>query len=313
VLPRPLLYESWLRLKRPSVEALVEGPIDVVWAAGLVPPPSSSPVVASVHDVGFLENTERLSRRGRGFFPRVWKVIQDDVAIMVCPSQVVAADLRRHGIDDDRLRVVPLGVGAPLTKPGEEHELIRPFNLPPTFALWVGTVEPRKNLGRLVEAMTTIDDLPLVVVGPVGWNESEDDLLAPLKGRVHRLGTVEDRTLSALYRAATVFVFPSLLEGFGLPVIEAMAHGTPVVTGADTACAEVADGAAILVDVYDPAAIATGIESVVNSQAQLETMRVQGLQRAKQLTWEKAAEGYLGVFAEAAGFANGQPSGGGEG
>ena len=293
---RRVLYESWLRLGRPSVSEAV-GPVDVTWAAAMVPPPTDGPLVATVHDLGFLDHPERSSRRGRAFFPRIWDEVRRRAAVLVCPSQVVADQCRRHGVEPSRLAVVPWGVGTPLTSPDGAEAVRRRLGLPERFALWVGTLEPRKNLPNLVAAMAGMRDLALAVVGPSGWNLDGDDVLAPLGDRAIRLGPVDDHTLSALYRAATVFVFPSLLEGFGLPVLEAMAHGTPVVTGAGTATEEIAGGAALLVDVHDPDDIARAVRQVADGSPQSVAELVErGRRRAGQLTWTATAAAYAAVF-----------------
>ena len=174
------------------------------------------------------------------------------------------------------------------------------FGLPERFVLWVGTLEPRKNLKRLVDAMAMVDGPPLAVVGPSGWNIDGEDLLAPLGERVHRLGLVDEMQLSALYRCATAFVYPSLVEGFGLPVIEAMVHGTPVITSAGTATEEVAGGAAELVDPRDIQSIADGISAVVNADATTLQNRIdRGLRRANHFSWSATAQGYRDIFHEA--------------
>jgi glycosyltransferase involved in cell wall biosynthesis len=299
-LHRRMLYEGWLQVERPTVEQAV-GPVDVTWAAATVPPPTSSPLVSTVHDLGFLDHPERSSRRGRAFFPRIWAEVRDRSARIVCPSQVVADQCREHGVDPGRLAVIPWGVAPPISRPAEAEEVRRRLALPERFALWVGTLEPRKNLPRLVRAMIEVPDLPLVVVGPTGWNLDGDDVLAPLGDRARRLGPVDDATLSALYRAATVFVFPSLLEGFGLPVLEAMAHGTPVVTGDSTSTAEIAGGAARLVDVHDPAAIARAVREVADpSDDRTSALIEKGLHRAGELTWKATADAYAAVFRQVA-------------
>ena len=299
-LPRRLLYESWLRLGRPLVEKHV-GPVDVVWASSMIPVPTAAPLVATVHDLGFLDQPEHNSRRGRSFFPRAWTIVRQRARIVVCPSQVVADDCLRHGVDAARLRVVPWGVSAPICA-AEGAEVVRgAFGLPERFALWVGTLEPRKNLPGLVEAVRRMPGLDLAVVGPAGWNLDGADVLAPLGDRVHRLGVVDDHQLSALYRAASVFAYPSFLEGFGLPVLEAMAHGTPVVTAEGTATAEVAGGAARLVDPHDPAAIAAAIEAALDDTEATEKLVVRGRRRAQELTWTATAERYADIFQEVAG------------
>lgn len=298
-LHRRALYESWLRLGRPTIEESV-GPVDVVWAASMIPPPTSARLVATVHDLGFLDNPERSSRRGRSFFPRIWAEMKDRADLVVCPSQVVADDCAGHGVDAARLRVVHWGV-SPSTVSSRDAERVRSrLGIPARFALWVGTLEPRKNLATLVEAMTMVPDLPLVVVGPSGWNLDGADVLAPLGERAHRLGLVDDATLNALYRAATVFVFPSLVEGFGLPVLEAMAQGTPVVTGAATATAEVAGAAARLIDVSDPADIADAVRAIVDDDDESARLVELGSDRAAELTWEATAAAYAKLFRQTA-------------
>lgn len=300
-LPRPVLYESWLRLGRPRIERLV-GPVDVVWASSMIMAPTvSAPVVATVHDLGFLDRPDHNSRRGRDFFPRAWEAVRRRADQIVCPSQAVADDCIARGLDPDRVSVVPWGVGPPISASEAAAAVVAAHGLPERFVLWVGTVEPRKNLGVLVEAVRCLPDQHLVVVGPEGWNVDGDDLLAPLGERVHRLGRVDDHALSALYRAATVFAFPSLLEGFGLPVLEAMAHGTPVVTAAGTATEEVADGAARLVDPRDAAALAAAIEEVETDPMMTERLVRLGRSRAQELSWANTAAGYRHVFADAAG------------
>ncbi len=295
-LPRPVLYESWLRFRRPVVERAV-GPVDVVWAASMIMVPSrSAPVVATVHDLGFLDRPEQSSRRGRQFFPRAWDAVRRYADHVVCPSRVVADDCVARGIDPARLTVVPWGVRPPETTEADAGAVRARFELPERFVLWVGTVEPRKNLPRLVEAMATLPDEHLVVVGPEGWNVDGTDLLAPLGDRVHRLGRVSEHDLSALYRAAAVFVLPSVLEGFGLPVAEAMAHGTPVVTSAGTATEEVAGGAARLVDPADTDALASAITAVTADPDRTDELVARGLDRAAALSWAATADGYHDVF-----------------
>jgi len=299
-LPRPVLYESWLRTDRPRVERHV-GPIDVAWASAMVPVSSRAPLVATVHDLGFLDQPDHNSRRGRSFFPRAWREVRDRAHIIVCPSQIVADDCERHGVEAGRLAVVPWGVSAPISSPDEVDEVRARWGLPERFVLWVGTMEPRKNLPRLVEAVRLLGDVDLAVVGPDGWNLDGADVLAPLEARVHRLGIVDDHQLSVLYRAASVFAYPSLLEGFGLPVLEAMAHGTPVVASAGTATAEVAGGSARLVDPLDPDDIAAAIRASLDDEPETAALVAAGNKRAQELTWAATAEGYARVFHRAAG------------
>jgi glycosyltransferase involved in cell wall biosynthesis len=162
------------------------------------------------------------------------------------------------------------------------------------YLLFVGTLEPRKNLRRLVEAVELLPaGRDLVVVGPAGWGAGDD----PQSSRVRWLGFVDERTKAALYAGAEVLCYPSLREGFGLPVLEAMALGTPVVTSAGTATAEVGGDAVVLVDPRDPASIAKGIEEAI---ARREELALAGPRRAAGFTWTATADRVVAAYGELA-------------
>ncbi|MDA3038136.1 MAG: glycosyltransferase family 1 protein [Actinomycetota bacterium] len=293
--PRPALYESWHRLGLFPVEQVL-GPVDLIWAAAMAVPPASSPLVVSVHDLDFLEHPERLSARGRRFFPKAWQAARERADLLVCPTELVAEDIVGRGIDRDRVRVTPLGVELVDVTAEQVAEVRARLALPEEFVLWVGTIEPRKNLRNLVAAMSRLPDIPLVVAGPDGWVIDDADLLVPLGSRAVRVGRVAETDLHALYAAASVFAFPSLAEGFGLPVLEAMAQGTPVVTSAGTATEEVAGGAAVLVDPHDPEAIAAGVRSILDDDDLASRLRLAGPRRAAERTWASTAAGYAAAF-----------------
>jgi len=160
------------------------------------------------------------------------------------------------------------------------------------YVLAVGTLEPRKNLSRAIEA-ARLSGLELRVVGARGWGGVE----AGGNG-VRWLGRVSDTELAELYRGACCLVYPSLYEGFGIPVAEAMACGTPVVTSRDSAMADVAGPAAVLVDPLDPRSIADGIDAATVRRAELVTL---GLERARGLTWAHAADAAVAAYERAAG------------
>ncbi len=292
-LPRPILYEAWHRCNRPALPVAV----DLIWAPAMVVPPASAPLVVTVHDLDFLHHPERLSRRGRSFFPAAWKATRERADWIVCPSEHTARDAAKAGADASKLSVVPWGVSAEAATEAEVSEVRSRWNLPEVFVLWVGTVEPRKNLARLVEAMEGLP-LTLVVVGPEGWVQNDQDLLRPLGMRARRLGLVNNKDLRALYAAATVFAFPSLAEGFGLPVLEAMSQGTAVVTSQNTATEEAAGGAAVLVDPFDAASIRDAIASVFEDGELRNDLQRRGAKRAAAMTWQATAAGYADAFSQ---------------
>lgn len=295
--PRPVLYEAWHRLGRPSVTAAT-GPVDVIWAGAMAVPPAEVPLAVTVHDLAFLEHPEWSTPRGLRFFRRSWAVTKRRADVVVVPSATTAAECVRHGADPDRVVVVPWGVDATPAADAELERARHDLGLPDRFVLWVGTAEPRKNLSGLVDAMGGVD-LPLVVVGPAGWLIEARTVLAPLGSRAHLLGPVPDDRLRAVFRAATVFAFPSLAEGFGLPVLEAMVQGTPVVTSFGTATADVAGDAAVLVDPRDPAALAAALGRVAGDADHGARLAEAGRARARHFTWEATAQGYRAAFERA--------------
>jgi glycosyltransferase involved in cell wall biosynthesis len=300
-LARPLLYESWLRLNRPRIQKLVDG-CDLIWASAMVPPPrGDAAMITTVHDLEFLDHPEWNTRRGRSFFPRAFAATVERSDLIVCPSQTVANRCMKAGVAPERLRVVPWGVSARRVDAAEVEEIRAHYDLPETFVLWVGTLEPRKNLAGLVAAMCKLD-VPIAVVGPDGWNlPTEDTILGPLGVRCHRLGQVSDRDLHGLYAAASVFAFPSHAEGFGLPVLEAMAQGTPVVTSKRTATEEVAGDAALLVDPSDSEEIADALTQILSDHVLAARLAALGLDRAQEMSWDATASGYAAAFADAVG------------
>ncbi len=185
----------------------------------------------------------------------------------------------------------------PLVDPIQRRQLRARYNLPEQFVLFVGTMEPRKNLKRLIRAVAHLRqrgcDTRLVLVGPNGWLingslEKEIEIL-DLKDAVQSLGYVPQEDLPGIYSLATVFAFPSLYEGFGLPPLEAMACGTPVLTSRDSAMAEICGEAACLVDPHEEEAIADGLACLLTDPNRREHLRQRGLARAKQYSWERTA------------------------
>jgi glycosyltransferase involved in cell wall biosynthesis len=301
-LPRLALYEAWHRLRRPRVERAT-GPVDVVHATAHVASASVAPLVVTVHDLHFLHEPDHFTRRGVGVFRRFLDIARSEAAVVVCPSEATRADCVAAGLDPGRVRVVPWGVGPASTDAGAADEGARDalrarYGLTGEVVLFVGTVEPRKNLGRLVEAVGRLGrpGLQLALVGPDGWADPVAD--AP---HVRRIGFVDAATLDALYGSADVVCYPSLREGFGLPVLEAMAQGAPVVTSAGTATAEVAGDAAVLVDPLDVDAIAGGIAAVLDDPARAAALRAAGPARAATYTWERTARAMAEAYRAALG------------
>ncbi|MGH8269493.1 MAG: glycosyltransferase family 4 protein, partial [Steroidobacteraceae bacterium] len=176
------------------------------------------------------------------------------------------------------------------------------YGLPQKFVLWVGQIESRKNVKRLLRAFAEVaGEFPhqLVIAGEQRWSTREElsEVAAlGLEKRIQFLGWVAHTDLPAIYRLAELFAFPSLYEGFGIPLVEAMACGCPILTANTCAPPEVVDGAGYLVDPYDVGAIAAGLRRTLSDSALRTAMIARGLERAKDFSWEKCAREVLGVF-----------------
>lgn len=298
-LPRAALYRSWHALRWPPVDLGARARADVVHATSPAVPPRSAPLVATVHDLAFLDHPEWYTPRGVRFFRRGTDLARTRADAVVVPSRATADACLRHGFDPARLHVVPHGVDVPPVPAAaaEDFRARRTGGRP--YVLWCGTHEPRKNLGGLLAAFALVAgdvDADLVLVGPHGWGDGARPAAA-VADRVRFTGFVGTEELHAAYAGAAAFCYPSLDEGFGMPVLEAMAHGVPVVTSAGSAMAEFADGAGALVDPRSPEAVADGLRRVLADRARLGA----GARAiAAGRTWQAAAATLAGVYREVA-------------
>ena len=242
------------------------------------------PLVVTVHDLAVLRHPEAFNRWTRTYSPRVVPGVLRAARRVIAVSQFTRRELvELLGVPDEKIRVVPNAVGDEFTRDGPAES--------GDYVLAVGTLEPRKNLERLVEAVGRTD-WELRVVGARGWGRVD------ISGNgVRWLGEVDDAELARLYRGAACVAYPSLYEGFGIPVLEAMACGAPVVTTRGTAMEEVADGAAVLVDARDPAEIAAGIERATTER---DSLVARGLERSRAFRWDAVAAATVEVYREAA-------------
>jgi glycosyltransferase involved in cell wall biosynthesis len=297
-LPRYPLYRAWNHLGAPRPEWRVRD-LDVVHASTWAIPPTSRPLVVTVHDVAFLRDPGHFTPRGVRFFERALDRTRAEAAAVVVPSQATADDCVRAGIDADRLHVVPHGAPTWTVSPAQVAAARDRLGLPARFVLWCGTAEPRKNLAGLLTAFAELaaddPDVHLVLVGPPGWGELPARPPAgPWERRVLTLGRLDADDLHAAYAAATAFCFPSTWEGFGLPVLEAMSVGTPVVTSAGTSMAEVVGDAGVLVDAGEPSAVAAGMRRALSDEGR--ALGAAGRARSATFRWADAAAAHAAVY-----------------
>lgn len=301
-LPRRVLYETWHRLRWPAVERAT-GPVDVIHATGYAVPPRTRPLVVTMHDLAWRHDPGNFTRNGVLFFEAGLRRVVASADRVLCPSRATLEDCAAAGIERHRLRCVPWGMTSERVSPEDVRRVRARYGLDGRYVLFVGTLEPRKNLPRLLDAFARLpqSDARLAVVGPRGWGDALGPRAEALGDRVRLMGFVGPGELGPLYAGASVLCYPSLVEGYGLPVAEALGHGTPVVTSAGTATEElVADGVGLAVDPRDVDAIAGALERVLGDPELAERMRRAGFARAAEITWEATAEMTVAAYEEAA-------------
>ncbi|MPZ48316.1 MAG: glycosyltransferase [Dehalococcoidia bacterium] len=270
------------------------------------------PSVVTIHDATFFVLPQRYTLVRRLYFQlNTWLSVRRARAIIV-PSRSSTDDLRTYlHPPAQRIHITPEGVDSGF-HPLDKAECVRlareRYGLPEGYLLSVGTREPGKNRPTLLRAFRHLldqgRDLHLAIVGQDGWRSHEDEAALHelgLSGRVRFTGYVPQADLPALYNAASVFVFPSLYEGFGLPPLEAMACGTPVVTSNVSSLPEVVGDATLLIDPLDAGAIAAAVARILDQPALAETLRQVGLDRAAGFSWEDCAAATLSVYRQVLG------------
>lgn len=283
-----------------------------VWHLGefFLPRPAAIPVVATVHDVTTLTHPRHHLVVNRVVHRRRLRWIKRHVSRIIAVSRSTKRDLvDTLGIDADRISVVYEARGHPDPSERRDFEALRRcYGIPARYILSVGTLEPRKNQKRLIRAFESLPEthgkLDLILVGGKGWH-ARGVLRAiessPARDRIRRLGAVPESDLTALYENALVFAYPSLYEGFGLPILEAMAAGTPVLTSNLSSLPEVAGGAAVLVDPRSVESIRSELERLLAEPALRDRLVALGREREADFNWERAARETLAVYRHALG------------
>lgn len=284
-----VLGELWLRGLPPTVGG------QAVHATTPLAPPRRDGLVVTVHDAVPWTHPETLTARGVHWHQVMVGRAMERARSVVVPSAAVASDL--HGIFPraaDRIVVVGHGVTA-LPVPADAKHRRRDLGLTERYVLAIGTLEPRKGIDTLIAAMgqPALHQAHLAIVGPGGWGEVDVPTLAAraevAPERLHKLGRLSDADLAAVLDGAAAFAAPSRSEGFGLPVLEAMAAAVPVVCSDAPALVELVAGAAIVVPRQDPVALADALAQVLQDRALATDLALRGQQRSSAFSWPEAA------------------------
>ncbi len=306
--PSRLLWEQTvlpLLLRRLRVDVLHSPHHHTPLLVGLAGAPRR---VVTIHDVTFRLLPKRYPLARRLYMESVTRAAARVADAIITPSKTVRRDvIRMLGAPAERVVAIAEAAG-PQYSPVEDERALdrvrRKYRLPSRYILSVGSREPGKNRIRLIQAYAQLrnaenHDCALVIAGQPAWGyEGEFELVSQLrlKDQVRFLGYVPDDDMPALYSAATILTFPSLYEGFGLPALEAMACGTPVITSNVSALPEIGGDAAVLLDPRDTEALAKAMERVLADGALRADLRKRGIERAKQFSWQRAARETLTVY-----------------
>jgi len=312
-LPLPPVWVTrlWQRLRLPLPLEHFTGQLSVSHGPDFVIPPSRAPSVVTIHDLSFLVAPQYTHPRLRAYLTAaVPRSLQRASAVIAVSEQVRREVIEHYGLPAERVIAIPHGVASGLAEPPDNQAqgTLARLGVREPYFLMVGTIEPRKNHLAALDAFALLasrhPDLSLVIAGRPGW------LAEPIMRAIHEagarlpvryLGPVADADLPALYARSVALVYPSWYEGFGLPVLEAMACGTVVITSEGGAPAEVAGDAALAVPPDRPEALAEAMERIVNDSALRGRLAKEGRRRAASFSWERAARQHLELYRRLAG------------
>lgn len=292
---------------------LRKNPVDVLHVQFTAPPFAPCPVVVSIHDLSFEHLPETFKLRSRAQLRLTVRRSARKATHILALSEHARADIvATYGIPPDRVTAIPLAAADRFQPVVDERELQRvrhTYGIAGDYILTVGSIQPRKNLGRLIAAYARlradakVGCPQLVIVGRQAWLVGETLRAIRESGfsdSIILTGYVPDDDLPALYSGARCFVYPSFFEGFGLPPLEAMKCGVPVIAGNRTSLVEVVGDAGILVDPLDPQAIASGLSQVLSDEDLREELGSRGLDRSRLFNWRETAKRTLEVYERAA-------------
>jgi glycosyltransferase involved in cell wall biosynthesis len=299
------LVKSIARKLLIKISSVLSPSYDIYWEPNFIPLENikAKKIVTSVHDFSFIlykefHPQERIEYFENNFYKNI--VRSDKI---ICFTEFTKNEIINYlDIEENKIKVIPHGIDHNLFKVYKDLQVS--FKLPKKFIFSVGSIEPRKNLLGLLNAYNSLKEsykkeYSLVLAGFKGWENKEImNIIEKNKEYIHYLGYISDEELAKTYNLASLFVYPSFYEGFGLPPLEAMACGTPVVTSNVSSLPEVGGDAVIYCNPSEVVDIKEKIELVLNDKGLQKEMIIKGLERVKEFTWEKSAEDHIKVFRE---------------
>lgn len=303
------LVLAWTLARCPRIEHWVPA-ADLVHTVELdYPVATAKPWVVTVHDLGPLTHPEYFSRARPWLRKAGLQRAIERAALIVSVSAATADAIegltgRSPG---ERLRIIPEGVSAEFFEPSPV-ECLEELDIPPSgtpYFLWTGSINPRKNLANVIKAFEAVADAcphHMVLAGGLGWDTRRELAVISAsnrRSRIHLTGFVSDLQLRALYQHAAAYVYVSHMEGFGLPILEAMACGCPVVTSNVSSMPEVAGNAALLVDPASVDDIAAAMLQLADVSATREDLRLRGIHQARRFSWQSTADAMLDAYTDA--------------
>jgi len=306
-LPVRVLNSLWHNRRSPSLDFFFRTGLDLTHSATPLILPTRGKKIITVHDIFFMDFPDQSGREAGKVFFRLAAASFRDADGIVTSSTVTSVELvSRFALDEKKVRIIPPGLDSRFLEdvPAAELEATRErCHLPPSFLLFVGAQVPRKNLVRFVEALKIVHlhgvQIPLVLIGPAGEDSEAILAMAEKLGIgpwVMTTGYLEQRDIRNAYRLATAFVLPSLYEGFGMPLVEAMASGVPVAASQIAAIPEVCRDAAVYFQPENPENMAAKVVSVVEDEKLRQRLIARGKERARDFSWKKAAVETLAFY-----------------
>lgn len=290
----------WNKLHVLPIEKFT-GRLNLFHSSNWTQPPAKCPIITTIHDLTPLKFPQGFEKNAINSFKRNFYWVKKEASFIMVDSGATEKDLIKEGFDKNKIKVVYLAASDKF-KPVKSKKRIKgvkkKYEISGDYILSVGTLEPRKNIKRLINAWRVVSgrwQVDLVLVGKQGWQKIKLPAIRH-EPRAISTGFVPDNDLSALYSGAKVFVYPSLYEGFGLPVLEAMACGCPVITSNVSSLLELAGNAALLVSPKSVKEIKQAMKKVLTNEKLRESLIKKGFTQAKKFSWQETAREVLEIY-----------------